>query len=84
MSRSESRKVLYTLKTPCRDGIIQAAFDRLDFIARWAALVPKPRVNLAQFHGVLAPARPDRTTAGELWSRQPSVARHLRRAQMRN
>ena len=25
------------------------------FIARLAALVPKPRVNLTRFHGVLAP-----------------------------
>ena len=27
----------------------------MDFIARLAALVPKPRVNLTRFHGVLAP-----------------------------
>jgi hypothetical protein len=30
-------------------------FDPLDFIARLAALVPKPRVNLTRFHGVFAP-----------------------------
>jgi hypothetical protein len=27
----------------------------LDFIARLAALVPKPRVNLTRYHGVFAP-----------------------------
>ena len=27
----------------------------VDFIARLAALVPKPRVNFTRFHGVLAP-----------------------------
>jgi hypothetical protein len=27
----------------------------VDFIARLAALVPKPRVNLRRFHGVFAP-----------------------------
>jgi len=27
----------------------------LDFIAKLAALVPKPRVNLTRFHGVFAP-----------------------------
>ena len=27
----------------------------MDFIARLAALVPKPRVNLTRFHGVFAP-----------------------------
>jgi hypothetical protein len=30
-------------------------FEPLDFIARVAALVPKPRVNLTPFHGVFAP-----------------------------
>ena len=30
-------------------------FEPLDFIAKLAALVPKPRVNLTRFHGVLAP-----------------------------
>ena len=30
-------------------------FNPLDFIARLAALVPKPRVNLTRFHGVFAP-----------------------------
>jgi hypothetical protein len=29
-----------------------AIFEPLDFIARLAALVPKPRVNLTRFHGV--------------------------------
>lgn len=27
----------------------------VDFVARLAALVPKPRVNLTSYHGVLAP-----------------------------
>ena len=31
------------------------AFDPVDFIARLAALVPKSRVNLTRYHGVLAP-----------------------------
>ena len=31
------------------------AFYPVDFIARLAALVPKPRVNLTRYHGVLAP-----------------------------
>jgi hypothetical protein len=30
------------------------AFEPVDFIARLAALVPKPRVNLTRYHGVLA------------------------------
>ena len=31
------------------------AFEPVDFVARLAALVPKPRVNLTRYHGVLAP-----------------------------
>lgn len=33
---------------------------REDFIARLAALVPKPRAHLTRYHGVFAPASPDR------------------------
>ena len=32
-----------------------SSFPHLDFLARLAALVPKPRVNLTRFHGVFAP-----------------------------
>ena len=55
LSLSSTGKVLYTLKTPYRDGTTQVAFDPVDFIARLAALVPKPRINLTRYHGVLAP-----------------------------
>ncbi|WP_197481255.1 transposase, partial [Oleiphilus sp. HI0086] len=30
-------------------------FEPMDFMAKLAALVPKPRVNLTRFHGVFAP-----------------------------
>ena len=60
LSLSSTGKVVYTLKTPYRDGTTQVAFDRgghppVDFVARLAALIPKPRVNLTRYHGVLAP-----------------------------
>ena len=59
LSLSSTGKVVYTLKTPYRDGTTQVAFDRgghppVDFIARLAALIPKPRFNLTRYHGVLA------------------------------
>jgi hypothetical protein len=47
--------VRYTLKTPYRDGTTHVIFEPLDFIARLAALVPKPRVHLTRYHGVFAP-----------------------------
>jgi hypothetical protein len=35
-------------------------FEPLDFIARLAALVPKPRAHLTRYHGVFAPVSPYR------------------------
>lgn len=46
---------MYQLKRPFRDGTTEVVFEPLDFIARLAALIPKPRVNLTRFHGVFAP-----------------------------
>ena len=80
LSLSSTGKVVYTLKTPYRDGTTQVGFDgaafrTVDFIARLAALVPKPRINLTRYHGVLAPARPAPTTAGADWSHQLNAAK---------
>ena len=54
LSLSTHGKVVYTLKTPYRDGTTQVVFEPIDFVARLAALVPRPRVNLIRYHGVLA------------------------------
>ena len=48
-------QIRYELKTPYRNGTTHVIFEPLDFIAKLAALVPKPRVNLTRFHGVFAP-----------------------------
>jgi hypothetical protein len=37
------------------DGTSHLVFEPLDFLARLAALTPRPRVNLVFYHGVLAP-----------------------------
>jgi hypothetical protein len=55
LSLTAQGKVRYQLKTPYKDGTTHVIFEPLDFIARLAALVPKPRVNLTRFHGVFAP-----------------------------
>jgi hypothetical protein len=55
LSLTERGEVCYTLKTAYRNGTTHVVFEPLDFIARLAALVPRPRVNLTRFHGVLAP-----------------------------
>ena len=56
-----SGHVRYALKTPYRDGTTHVIFEPEDFIARLAALVPKPRAHLTRYHGVFAPASPDRS-----------------------
>ena len=53
--RSAQGNIRYRLKTPYRDGTTAVVFEPLDFIARLAALVPTPRVNLTRYHGVFAP-----------------------------
>jgi hypothetical protein len=55
LSLTPNGNIRYQLKTPYRDGTTHVIFQPLDFIARLAALVPKPRVNLTRFHGVFAP-----------------------------
>jgi hypothetical protein len=55
LSLTPNGNIRYQLKTPYRDGTTHVIFEPLDFIARLAALVPRPRVNLTRFHGVFAP-----------------------------
>jgi ribosomal protein S27E len=55
LSRTSDGRVRYTLKTPYRDGTTHVMFEPLDFLARLAALVPSPGVNLTRYHGVFAP-----------------------------
>ena len=44
--------IRYELKIPYKNGTTHVVFEPLDFIARLAALVPKPRFHLTRFHGV--------------------------------
>jgi hypothetical protein len=37
------------------NGTTHVVFEPLDFLAKLAALVPRPRVNLTRYHGVFAP-----------------------------
>jgi len=54
LSITPAGNVRYQLKTPYRDGTTHVVFEPMDFLARLAALVPKPQVNLTRFHGVFA------------------------------
>jgi hypothetical protein len=54
-SLTSTGKVRYELKTPYQDGTTHVFFDPVDFIAKLAALIPPPRLNLTRFYGVFAP-----------------------------
>ena len=49
------------LRTPWGDGTTHVAFSPSAFLARLAVLIPRPRVNLLLYHGVLAPRASWRT-----------------------
>ena len=61
LSLTEGGLVRCALKTPYRDGTTHVILEPEDFMARLAALVPKPRRHLTRYHGVFAPASPDRS-----------------------
>ena len=87
LSTNDRGQVIYRFKQPFRDGSTHVVLEPLDFIARLAALVPRPRLNLTRFHGVFAPNRkhresvapkrkprhekPDRPLAPMTWMRCP-------------
>jgi ribosomal protein S27E len=55
LSQDDRGRVVYRYKQPFRDGSTHVVLEPLDFIARLAALVPRPRLNLTRFHGIFAP-----------------------------
>jgi hypothetical protein len=48
-------RVRLALRHAWLDGTTHLAFDPVAFLERLAVLVPRPRVNLILYHGVLAP-----------------------------
>jgi len=55
LTRLDDGRVDLALKTPWRDGTIALRFTPEQFVARLAALIPRPGKNLIRYHGVLAP-----------------------------
>jgi len=48
-------RVMLKLKTPWRNGTTHRVMSPRQFMPRLAARVPRPRLHLIRFHGVLAP-----------------------------
>ncbi len=55
MRLNDAGQVELKLKTLWRDGATHLVMSSLEFMQRLAALVPRPRLHLIRFHGVLAP-----------------------------
>jgi putative transposase/transposase-like zinc-binding protein len=54
LSLLEDGRVVLELKTPWHDGSTHVIYEPLDFVAKLAALIPRPHKNLVLYHGVLA------------------------------
>jgi len=56
LSLAPDGRVICALRRRWRDDTSAIVLEPLDFLARLAALVPRPRAHLLTYHGVLAPA----------------------------
>ena len=56
-------RVGLTLARPWADGTQALVFTPVEFLEKLAVLIPKPRVNLLLYHGILAPAARHRVAA---------------------
>ena len=55
LERMPDGRVAYTMAHPWSDGTRQLVFAPLELLEKLAVLVPRPRVNLLLYHGILAP-----------------------------
>ena len=55
LSLNSSQEVVYRFKKPWADGTTAVKMTQMEMIERLAALVPRPRIHLTRFHGVLGP-----------------------------
>ena len=62
LSINRDGNVVLKLKTAWRNGTTHIVLTPMEFMQRLAALVPRPRLHLIRFHGVLAPNAKLRST----------------------
>ncbi len=55
VTTNDKDQIVLKLKSPYRDGNSHIIMEPREFMQRLAALVPRPRLNLTRFHGVLVP-----------------------------
>jgi hypothetical protein len=98
LARTADGQVWLRLRAPWRDGTTGFLFDPVDFLGRLAVLVPRPRVNLMLYYGVLgarsawradvvghAGVRPRPPFAGSwsIWACRRTCRRHAPRGRLR-
>jgi Putative transposase len=54
LSELPDGRIALGLKSPWSDGSTHVAYEPVDFVAKLAALIPRPHKNLVLYHGVLA------------------------------
>ncbi|MBI4868112.1 MAG: transposase, partial [Candidatus Wallbacteria bacterium] len=55
LERGPQGSIVLHMKKAWRNGTSAVALEPLDFMAKLAALVPRPRQNTLRFHGLYAP-----------------------------
>jgi hypothetical protein len=55
LRRLDDGRIVLTLKTAWADGTRQPVFEPLELLGKLAAFIPRPRIDLVLYHGVLAP-----------------------------
>src|SRR5690606_26894334 len=55
LSLNDSGEVIYKFKKPWDDGTTAIKMTPMEMMEKLAALVPRPRVHLTRYHGVLGP-----------------------------
>jgi hypothetical protein len=55
LQRMPDGQAVLELRRRWTDGTTHLLFDPVELLERLAALIPRPRINLVLYHGVLAP-----------------------------
>ena len=50
-----SGQVIYSLKKPYSDGTAHIVMEPLELLEKIAAIIPRPKIHLTRYHGVLGP-----------------------------
>jgi hypothetical protein len=78
LSVTDEGAVRLQLRQPWTDGTTHVEFDAVEFLGRLAVLVPRPRVNLILYYGVLGARAAWRSAAVPRATPEPTAAASMR------